>query len=90
MNQGRIQDFKLGGALKINRAERREARTFLGYFVCKITILRKIIIFFPILGGGVRRVRPPWIRPCYINWKLVEKYLLNQTISMYLFDELHK
>jgi hypothetical protein len=27
---------------------RREARTFLGYFVWKITILRKKIIFFPI------------------------------------------
>ena len=38
--QGRIQDFKLGGAhLK--------------------KILRKKIIFFPILGGGARRVRPP-------------------------------
>jgi hypothetical protein len=37
--QGRIQDFKLGGAhLK--------------------KILRKKIIFFPILGGA-RRVRPP-------------------------------
>ena len=38
---------------------RREARKFLGYFVWKITILRKQIIFFPILGGGARRVRPP-------------------------------
>ena len=40
--QGRIQDFKLGGgALKKNRAKRREARKYLGYFVRKITILRK-------------------------------------------------
>ena len=31
---------------------RREARTFLGYFVWKITILRQIIIFFPIVEGG--------------------------------------
>ena len=30
---------------------RRQARKFLGYFVWKITILRKQIIFFPILGG---------------------------------------
>ena len=37
-NQGWIQDFKLGGALKKNRAERREVRKYLGYFVCKITI----------------------------------------------------
>ena len=31
--QGRIQDFKLGGAHLKNCAEQREARTFLGYFV---------------------------------------------------------
>ena len=29
-----------------------EARTFLGYFVWKIMILRQKIIFFPILGGA--------------------------------------
>ena len=46
-----------GDALKI--IERSEARKMLGYFVWKITILRKKIILFPILGG--RRVRPPWI-----------------------------
>jgi hypothetical protein len=45
---------------------RRKARKVLGYFVWKITILRQKIIFFPILGGGARRVRPPpWIRPCF-------------------------
>jgi hypothetical protein len=50
MYQGRIQDFKLGGAhLKI----------CLGYFVWKITILHQKILFFPILEGV-----PPWIRPC--------------------------
>jgi hypothetical protein len=42
---------------------RREARTFLGYFVWKITILRQKIIFFPILGGGARRVSPPPLPP---------------------------
>ena len=38
------QDFKLGrggSALKKNCTERREVRKFLGYFVWKITILRK-------------------------------------------------
>jgi hypothetical protein len=52
--QGRIQDFKLGGAHLI---------FFGGYFVWKITILRQKIIFFPILwvGGGT------WIRPWGIN-----------------------
>ena len=43
---------------------RREARTFLGYFVWKITILRQKIIFLPILGGARVRCPPPWIRPC--------------------------
>ena len=33
MYQGRIQDFKLGGAYLKNGAERREARKLLGYFV---------------------------------------------------------
>ena len=37
----------------------REARTFLRYFVWKITILRQKIIFFSNFGGGARRVRPP-------------------------------
>ena len=51
-NQGRIQDFKLGGAhfKKLPRAE-GDAK-FLGYFVWKITILRKKIISFPILVGS--------------------------------------
>jgi hypothetical protein len=40
-NQGRIQDFKLGGRTSKNCAERREARNVLGYFVWKITILRQ-------------------------------------------------
>jgi hypothetical protein len=58
--QGRIQDFKLEGALKKICGERREARKLLGYFVWKITTLRQKIIFFPIIGGGVaRRVPPP-------------------------------
>jgi hypothetical protein len=50
--QGRIQDFKLGGALKKIAPSGGGARKFLGYFVWKITILRQKIIFFPILGGG--------------------------------------
>jgi hypothetical protein len=48
---GRIQDFKSGGRILKNCAERREARKYLGYFVWKITILCQKIIFFPILGG---------------------------------------
>jgi hypothetical protein len=55
-HQGRIQDFKLGGAhlKKLRRAE--GARTFLGYFVWKITILHQKIIFFPIAKGGAKIV----------------------------------
>ena len=41
-----------GGALKKNWAERRELRKGLGYFMWKITILRKKIIFFRILEGA--------------------------------------
>jgi hypothetical protein len=53
--QGRIQDFKLGGA-HLKKSERREARKFWGYFVWKITILRQKIIFFPIAEGGAKNV----------------------------------
>ena len=45
---------------------------FFGYFVWKITILRKKIILFPILGG----VRPPWIRP----WYCVDHYMFSHCI----------
>ena len=56
-----IYIYKIDIALipKKNCAERKEARKILGYFVWKITILRQEIIFFPILGGRARRVRPP-------------------------------
>jgi hypothetical protein len=57
--QGRIQDFKLGGRTWKNCAERREARKFLGYFVWKITILRQKIIFFTFLGGRAPGASPP-------------------------------
>ena len=59
--QGRIQDFKLGGAhlKKLRRAE--GGAKILGYFVWKITILRQKIILFSISNfrGGGARVRPP-------------------------------
>ena len=55
--QGRIQDFKLGGAHLI---------FFWGYFVWKITILRqKNHIFSNFRGGRASGAPPsPWIRPC--------------------------
>ena len=57
--QGRIQDFKLGGRTSKNCAERREARKFLGYFVWKITILRKKIVFFSNFRGACAPGAPP-------------------------------
>ena len=43
-----------GGRNKKNCAERREALKILGYFVWKIMILHKKIIFFPIAEGGAK------------------------------------
>ena len=51
-NQGRIQDFKLGGTHLKKWRERREAPKLLWYFVWKITILRQKNHIFPILGGA--------------------------------------
>ena len=62
--QGWIQDFKLK---KLRRAE--GGAKFFWYFVWKITILSQKIIFFPILGGGARRVHPPGSAPdIVIRW----------------------
>jgi hypothetical protein len=49
ISQGRIQDFKLGGAhlKKLRRAEGGAKNV--GVFRVKITILRQKILFFPIL-----------------------------------------
>ena len=61
--QGRIQDFKLGGAhLKKLRRTGGGAKIFGVFRVKKITILRQQIIFFPILGGGggAGCAPPPW------------------------------
>ena len=42
-----------GGGAHLKQLRRaKKARTFFGYFVWKITILRQKMIFFPILGGG--------------------------------------
>ena len=51
--------FQVRGAhlKKLRRAEGGAKNV--GVFRVKNTILRQKIIFFPILGGGARRVRPP-------------------------------
>ena len=62
--QGQIQDFKLGGALKIMAPSGARRENFGGISCEKSRFCAKKIIFFPILVGA-RRVRPlPWIRPC--------------------------
>ena len=52
--QGRIQDFKLGGAHLKNLRRTEGGGKIFGVFVWKITILRQKIIFFPIAKGGAK------------------------------------
>jgi hypothetical protein len=63
--QGRIQDFKLGGAhLKKWRRTEGGAKNFGVFRVKKHDFMSKNHIFSN-FRGGARRVRPPpWIRPC--------------------------
>ena len=83
-NQGRIQDFKLGGAhlKKLRRAERK----FLGYFVWTF-----FYIFSNFRGGGGRRVRPPLDPPLVTGRvSLVEQEMLtlsNHTSSPPVLSE---
>ena len=71
-----------GGALKINCAERREARKCLGYFVWKITILRQKIILFPILGGAHPPLDPPLVT------SLKQRAFYIYTLHMAIYQEL--
>jgi hypothetical protein len=63
--QGRIQDFKLGGAdLKKLRRTERGAKILWVFRVKNHDFTPKNLIFSN-FRGGARRVRPPpWIRPC--------------------------
>jgi hypothetical protein len=65
-DQGRIQDFKLGGgALKKIAPSRGRRENFWGISCEKSRFYAKKNIFFSNFRGGARRVRPPlWIRPC--------------------------
>ena len=78
--QGRIQDFKLGGAnlKKLRRAE--GGGKIVGVFRVKNhDFTPKKIIFFPILGGGVgaRRVRPP-LNPPLITFSCLNRRFINK------------
>ena len=54
-----------GGALKKIAPSRGRRENFWGISCEKSRFYAKKSYFFPILGGGAHRVRPPsWIRPC--------------------------
>ena len=64
--QGRIQDFKLGGAhLKKSRRAEGGAK-IVGVFRVKNHDFTPKNHIFSNFRGGARRVRPPWIRPWYV------------------------
>ena len=91
-HSGADRGFQVRGAHLKNCAERREARKFLGYFVWKITILRKQIIFFPILGGRAPGAPPRWIRPWHcimlfwnytpLFYKTIPAIVINRAVVM--------
>ena len=60
--QGRIQDFKIGGALKKIAPSGGRRENVWGISCKKSRFYAKKIIFFPILGGGAGCTFP-WIRP---------------------------
>ena len=63
--QGRIQDFKLGGgALKKIASSGGRRENFGGISCEKSRFYEKKIIFFPILGEARAGCASPWIRPC--------------------------
>ena len=67
--QGRIQDFKLGGGggrYKKNSAGGGGGKNF-GVFRVKNHDYTPKNHIFSNFRVGARRVRPPWIRPCYVN-----------------------
>jgi hypothetical protein len=67
--QGRIQDFELGGGAHLKKLRRAEggAKMFGVFRVKNHDFTPKKHIFSNFRGGGGgRRVRPPWIRPCVL------------------------
>ena len=82
MNGGVDPGFKLGGVHSKNCTERREARKCLGYFVWKITILRKKIIFFPNFRGG-GGARAPGFAPEMQT--AISNVITFSRVSMYLY-----
>ena len=68
--QGRIQDFKLGGVhLKKITLSGGRRENFWGISCEKSRFYAKKIIFFPILGEArADAPHPPWIRPCTVTY----------------------
>jgi hypothetical protein len=76
--QGRIQDFKLGGALKKIAPSGGRRENLWGISCEKSRFYAKKSYFFPILGGEGARAgcAPSWIRPC-ILWLWLMKLICN-------------
>ena len=55
---------RVGVQLKKLRRAEGGAKIFGVFHVKNHDFTPRKSIFFPMLGGGARRVRPPWIRPC--------------------------
>ena len=62
-DQGRIQDFKLGGAHIKNLRRAEGGAKIFGVFRVKNHDFTPKNLIFSNFRGGARRVRPPWIRP---------------------------
>ena len=76
--QGRIQDFKLGGALKKIAPSGGRREKFWGISCEKSRFYaKKKIIFFPILGGRPPPPPPLWIRSSNVTEILCSPYLSN-------------
>ena len=79
-DQGRIQDFKLGGGAHLKKWRRAEggANIFGVFRVKNHDFTQKKIIFFPILGGGP--LLPPGSSPADINYflTLIKHYFCSQ------------
>ena len=78
--QGRIQDFKLGSALKKIAPSGGRRENIRGISFEKSRFYAKKSYFFQIQGGGAPGAPPHWIRPWYIQntYLLVSVFICSQ------------